>query len=686
MVVEEYKVENLSCATCSAKIESEIATLPEVQSVNLDIFTQKLTIQYKTKLPKALDRLNSIANSIEPGSRFHQSQESLASNAERNKWLVLSLGILLLLLSNLVPDIARIPLLLLSYLAVGHRVAYSAIKKTISFRVLDEHFLMTIATFGALYLGQYTEAIAVMFLYEIGQYFESLSVKKSRKSLQNILALKPEKAHLLENGSVVNKRLAEVNTGDMILIKPGERIPLDGVVQKGESSLDTSSLTGEPEPMYVTQGSAVFGGFVNGNGLLEVLVTKSEAESTVSRILKLIEGAAQRKSQTEQFITRFARVYTPVVVISALALLIIPLLMGGTLDTWLPRALIFLIVSCPCALVISIPLTFYIGIGIAARKGIIFKGSVFLDSLRKTKHFVFDKTGTLTTGKMQLAEVVSGTEPEQLVLAALICERNSNHPLALAVKNHADVPLKEANYTLYKETSGKGIHAIYKGSSYHTGSLEFMLEMGYEVEDPDTDKTLIHSGKDGVYLGYITFTDEIKSGMKEALKQLKTLRVEKLSLLSGDRLEKVQAVARELDLDSYAAKLAPEHKVSGLESMMKESKGFTAYVGDGLNDAPVLARADIGIAMGEIGNQASIEIADIVLLNDKPEQLTTAFKLSQRTHSIAVQNISIALGIKVLVMILGAFGLSSLWEAVIADVGVTLIAIFNSMRLAKVRI
>jgi Cd2+/Zn2+-exporting ATPase len=686
MVVEEYKVENLSCATCSAKIESEIATLPEVQSVNLDIYTQKLTIQYKTKLPKALERLNRIAESIEPGSRFHQSQEQLASNAERNKWLLMSFGILLFILAGFVPEFARIPLLFASYIAIGHRVAYSAIKKTISLRVLDEHFLMTIATVGALYLGQYTEAIAVMFLYEIGQYFEGLSVKKSRTSLQKILSLKPEQAHVLEAGAIVNKRLAEVNIGDFIVVKPGERIPLDGVVRKGESALDTSSLTGEPEPMYVSKGTAVFGGFVNGSGLLEVQVTKSEAQSTVSRILKLIEGAAQRKSQTEQFITRFARIYTPVVVISALALLIIPLLLGGALATWLPRALIFLIVSCPCALVISIPLTFYIGIGIAARKGIIFKGSVFLDNLRKVKHFVFDKTGTLTSGKMQVAEIVSGIDPEQLLAAALICEQSSNHPLAIAMKNYADKPFKDSNYSLYKETPGKGIHTIYKGVSYHTGSLDYLLEMGYVADEPDTDQTLIHSGKEGIYLGYITFTDEIKSGMKEALRELRSLGVSKLSLLSGDRQEKVLSVANELGLDSYAARLVPENKVSGLETMMQGSKGLTAYVGDGLNDAPVLARADIGIAMGEIGNQASIEIADIVLLNDKPEQLTAAFKLSQRTHSIAIQNISLALGIKIVVMILGAFGLSNLWEAVIADVGVTLMAIFNAMRLTKVRI
>lgn len=686
MVLEEYRVENLSCATCSAMIESEIASLSTVQSVNLDYIAQKLTIHYYTKPPKALERLNKIANAIEPGTKIHQSSEALASQNQYKKWIPIALGVLLYIFASLFISTNQVYFFLLAYLLVGLRVGHSAIRKLFTLRVFDEHFLMTIATVGAVYLGQYSEAIAVMLLYEIGQYFEGLSVNKSRSSLKKMLALKPEKAHVMVLGQILDKRLAEVKVNDTILVQPGERIPLDGVVQKGESSVDTSSLTGESEPLFVKDKSMVFGGFLNGDGLLEILVSKIEAESTVSRILKLIEDAAKRKSRTEQFITRFAKVYTPLVVTLALLLFLIPVVSGASIRIWLPRALIFLIISCPCALVISIPLTYYIGIGIAAKRGIIFKGSVFLDNLRRVKTLVFDKTGTLTTGNMQVEEIVATTDAEELMRAACICELRSNHPLARALRDSVQIPVVNSDYSSYKETPGKGISAVYSGISYHTGSIEYLRDQGYSVMEPNTENTLIHVGKAGVYLGFISFSDEIKVGMITAIKQLRTNGISHFSVLSGDRIAKVKSVAAELDLDSFQAKLAPGLKVQGLEKLMQSSKGLTAFVGDGLNDAPVLARADIGIAMGEIGNQASIEIADVVLLNDRPEQLTAAFRLSKATYRIAVQNISLALGVKVAVMILGAFGLSNLWEAVIADVGVTLAAIFNAMRLYRIRI
>ncbi len=687
MQIEEYTIENLNCASCAAKIVDSISALPEVKSANLDFVSKKLLVQYSSISSKALIRLNQVAESVEPGTKILDISSPTTNKAFETRWPMIGLGLSIFIVASVFETHLQTPLFLAAYVLCGFRVALSAIRKLFKARVFDEHFLMTIATIGAVYLNQYMEAILVMVLYEIGQHLEGLSVNKSRKSLKNILAIQTEYAHIITDDGIIDHKLSLVSIGDIIRIMPGERIPLDGIVTKGESSLDGSSLTGESDPIFASRDTLVYGGFINGGGLLEVKVQKTEADSTVSRIMMLIENAGKRKSQTEQFITKFAKVYTPIVVMMALLLFVIPVAFGASISVWLPRALIFLIVSCPCALVISIPLTYYIGIGIAAKKGIIFKGSIYLDNLRRVKTLVFDKTGTLTDGNLSIAEVLSSpdTDEETLKAVLFICESNSNHPLAAAIKKTWNYDVDPRLITHSNELPGKGIEMIYANDRLVCGTSDYLGSIGIITLDPHNDQTLIHVAKNGQYLGYVGFVDQIKPGIEQAVKFLRKFGVKHFSMLSGDRLSKAQHIARIIGLDSYYANLLPENKIEKLETLMQDQLPMTAYVGDGLNDAPALIRSDIGIAMGEIGNQASIENADVVLLNDKAEQLTNAFQISRKTHLIASQNIAIALGIKVLVMILGAFGLSSLWEAVIADVGVTLIAIVNAMRLARTR-
>ncbi len=687
MTIKEYDIENLNCAHCSAKIEDEIGNLAEVSSVNLDYMNKKLIIQYSEQVENALERLNIIASKIEPGVQIYDTDTVAREQKTSYSRYLIGLGIAIAIPAVLIPGTFSVYLMIAAWALVGHRVIINAVRKLMQVQVLDENFLMSIAGAGALFLGEHIEALAVMLLYEFGQYWEDRAVERSRSLIKRMLSVKPELAHHVQDGKQVDKKLSQIEIGNVLLVYPGEKVPLDGVVIKGESSVDTSSLTGEAEPVPVGIGSTVLGGFINRGGLIEMEVSHTESESTVSRIMKLIENAAARKSNTEKFITRFAKWYTPIVVGAAVLLVLIPALMGASLSVWLPRALIFLIVSCPCALVISVPLTYYIGIGLAARRGVIFKGSAYLDSLRLAKTFVFDKTGTLTTGKMKPSGMhpEPGIDPEELKLAIFRAEHSSNHPLALAVKDAFAYPFDSRQIEELSEIPGKGISMVYAGDTLLAGSYQFLKDLGYVLADQSQGQTAIHAVENERYLGFISFADEVKPGMKEALIELKNEGVERSVMLSGDREAKAKQIAQQLGLDAYHADLLPNHKLSKLEELMADRGGKTVYVGDGLNDAPVLARADIGIAMGEIGNAASIESADIVLLNDKPEQLVKAVNISKLSYNVVVQNIVLALGIKVLVMILGAVGLGKLWEAVIADVGVTLLAIFNALRLSRIK-
>ena len=686
MVVKEYSIDNLHCAQCSLKIEKEIGSLSGVSLANLDFVNKKLTVHYEADSVPDITLLNRVAEDIEPGVSILEPG-AVQTTPKRSLYPYLAGGGLILLLIGYLPLIGspyREISAILAYLVIGYRVLLAAGKNLVKARFLDENFLMGIATIGALYLGEYTEAVAVMLLYEIGQYWESRAVEKSRSRINKTLAQKPDKARIYKDGTDLEIPIENVHIGDVIRVFAGERIPLDGEVFSGESSVDTSSLTGEAEPLAVSPGAMVYGGYFNGSGLLEIKVTGTVATSTISRITNLIESAASRKSETEKFITSFAKWYTPAVVFSAILLVLIPVLLGHELSVWLPKALIFLISSCPCALVISIPLTYYIGIGLAARHGVIFKGSAFMDALRKTKTFVFDKTGTLTTGKLKPISshpVASSSDPE-LWETIYRCEYSSNHPLAQAVKDHATYAYDPALISEFNEFPGLGIKMVYAGDSYLAGSA-FLLERFGFIPAKDIVQTSIHAVKNDIYLGYVCFADELRPGMLEAIDSLKHQGITHTVMLTGDKRQKAETIAQELGLDRYYAELLPEQKVESVEKLLQERKGILCYAGDGLNDAPVLARADIGIAMGGLGSAASIESADIVLMNDKPEQLVKALELSRLSYCFVVQNLVLALGIKTLVMTLGVAGIGTLWEAVIADVGVTVLAVLNSLRMAK---
>jgi len=683
MVIEEYDVHNLDCPDCGAKIEAEINNLEEVESANLDFINKRLTIEYIEKVDNPLKRLNAIASKIDPDIQFTLAGWE-EGQSENKPWFII-LAILLLTFSLFLSAPFSSILGIIAYLIAGHKVIKKALKEIASRQIFTENFLMTLATLGALYLGELIEASAVMILYEIGLYGESRAIAKSRKNLQSLLMLKPEKAHLKTESGIEDQKLNTIQKDQIILVYAGERIPLDGVVIKGESTVDTSSLTGEAIPVFVEPKSTVFAGFLNGGGILEIQAQNTEAESMVSRIIKLIENASSKKSDTEKFMTRFARYYTPAVVLAAVLVFVIPVILGYNYTIWLQRALIFLVVSCPCALVISIPLTYYIGIGKSAKTGIIFKGSIYLDLLNRVKTLIFDKTGTLTTGELRIAEIKTAPDIDQdeLQLSTWLCEWTSSHPFAKAIKKAFSYKFEPSKVDAFSEFPGKGILLVYNKDRYLCGSEIFLQSFGFINLLDAGDYSVVHTVKNDIYLGCISFVDELKPGMKEVVKTLKQMGIKHLSVLSGDRIPKVEKVAKELDLDSFYASLTPESKLTKLEEIINSSKDKVAYCGDGLNDAPVLARADVGIAMGKIGAQASIETADVVLLNDKPEQLKSAFSISKQTNKIVWQNIFLALSIKMLVMILGVAGLAQLWEAVIADVGVILLVFFNPLRKMK---
>ncbi|HNX02978.1 MAG TPA: heavy metal translocating P-type ATPase [Candidatus Cloacimonas sp.] len=683
MVIEEYDVHNLDCPDCSSKIETAINNLEEVESANLDFISKRLTIEYIEKVDNPLKRLNAIAAKIDPEVQF--TLVGRESEQEGKKPWFIIIAILILTVSLFFGSPVSIVLGIAAYLIAGHRVIKKAIREIASRQVFTENFLMTLATIGAIILNEFMEAAAVMILYEIGLYLESGAIARSKKNLQSLLALKPEIAHLKTEKGIEDLKLKTIKKEQIILVYAGERIPLDGIVLKGESTVDTSSLTGEAIPVFVEPKSTVFAGFLNGGGILEIQVQNTETESMVSRIIKLIENASAKKSDTEKFMTRFARYYTPAVVLAAVLVFLIPTLLGYSYTVWLKRALIFLVVSCPCALVISIPLTYYIGIGKSAKRGIIFKGSIYLDLLNRVKTLIFDKTGTLTTGDLRIANLKTapGIDPEELKLSTWLCEWTSSHPFAKAIKNAFSYKFDAKAVEALSEYPGKGVLLVYDKNRYLCGSEIFLQSFGFVNFLDAGDNSVVHTVKNNIYLGCISFTDELKPGMKEALQALKRRGIKNLIMLSGDRLPKVESVAQELGLDGFFAALTPESKLAKLEEIINTGKNKVAYCGDGLNDAPVLARADVGIAMGKIGAQASIETADVVLLNDKPEQLESAFSIARETNNLVWQNIILALSIKILVMALGIAGLANLWEAIIADVGVTLLVIFNSLRIMK---
>lgn len=584
-------------------------------------------------------------------------------------------------------------LFMIPYLIVGWDIIYRAVRNISHGQVFDENFLMCIATFGALGVKEYSEAVAVMLFYQIGELFQSYAVNRSRQSISAMMDICPEYANIEEDGKIKQVDPDDVEIGTEIVIKAGERVPLDGVVVSGTSFVDTSALTGESVPREVTEGSEIINGCVNGSGLLKVRTTKEFDDSTVAKILELVENASSKKAHVENFITKFAKYYTPIVVCAAVVLAFLPpIILGGGFAEWIQRACIFLVISCPCALVISVPLGFFGGIGAASKQGVLVKGSNYLEALSEMKTIVFDKTGTLTKGEFVVSEVIpNGWEKEGLLEVAALAEGYSDHPISAALKKaYEEAELGELSMDRVEqaeEIAGHGIKAKIDGRVVYAGNAKLMEEKGVEYEPCTVPGTVVYLAAEKEFLGTIVISDTVKPEAKRAIAQLKQSGVKKTVMLTGDRKDVGEAVAESLGIDEVYTDLLPGDKVDKVEALLGElgEKEKLGFVGDGINDAPVLSRADIGIAMGSMGSDAAIEAADVVLMDDNILKISSIMRIAGKTLQIVHQNIVFALGVKVLVLILGALGMANMWEAVFADVGVSVIAILNSMRTLKVK-
>ena len=584
---------------------------------------------------------------------------------------------------------AELGVYLVCYAVIGWDIVWKAITNILHGQVFDENFLMTIATVGALILGEHSEGVAVMLFYQVGEWFQSYAVSKSRRSITSLMDIRPDYANIEQGGKLVQVDPEDVKIGDTIIVKPGERVPLDGKIIKGSSTLDTSALTGESMPREVEAGMEVISGCINQTGILTIQTTKAFGESTVAKILDLVENASDKKGKMENFITRFARYYTPVVVFAALALAILPpLVTGQAFSIWIYRALTFLVISCPCALVISIPLSFFGGIGGASKIGVLVKGSNYLEALAYTETVVFDKTGTLTKGSFAVTEIhANGMEDEELLELAAYAEDYSNHPISLSIQKAYGKKIDNSRITDVQEIAGHGVQAVIDGMTVLAGNAKLMEREHISYTAPNAIGTVVYVAFDGRYAGCIVIADEVKADAPAAIKELKAAGIRRTVMLTGDADAVGQDVAHRLGLDRAYTELLPADKVDRVEELLaqKSDKGMLAFVGDGINDAPVLARADVGIAMGALGSDAAIEAADVVLMTDEPSKIAAIMQIARKTIRISNENIVFALGVKFLVLILGAVGRANMWAAVFADVGVSVIAILNAIRAMRVK-
>ena len=706
-VTKVYLLKGLDCPNCSAKIEKEVGELDGVTSSTVNLMNETLTVQAGTSVAASLlDTVTTIVHSHEPDVEVSEKQleatapvkkdeKAAVYNDEDKKRtirlavgaVVYAIGMALTVFAKL-PTLAELAFLIVAYVILGWDVVWQAVKNITRGQVFDEHFLMSVSTIGAFAIGEYPEAVAVMLFYQVGEFFQSLAVKRSRKSISDLMDIRPDSATVKRNGVLQVVSPESVAVGEIIVVKPGEKIPLDGIVVDGESMLDTKALTGESVPKSIRKGDEALSGCINQSGLLTLKVTKSFGESTVSKIIDLVENASARKAPTENFITTFARYYTPVVVGMAAVLAIIPpLVLGGGWSEWLRRGFVFLIVSCPCALVISIPLTFFGGIGAASKRGVLVKGSNYLEALNKVSVVVFDKTGTLTKGVFEVANIIpaAGYQKEQVLEYAAQAESYSNHPIAKSILATYGKPIDQKQFSGFEEISGHGISVMVQGKKVLAGNSKLMESEKIAYAACDAAGTKFYVAADGSYVGCILIADEVKPDSKCAIAELKKIGVEKTVMLTGDDERIGKSVADELGLDAYYAQLLPDQKVEKLEMLDKQKRQGSklAFVGDGINDAPVLARADVGIAMGGLGSDAAIEAADVVLMTDEPSKLVEAIDVAKATKRIVMQNIVIALGIKSVFLVLGALGMAGMWEAVFGDVGVTIIAVLNAMRILK---
>lgn len=699
-----FILKGLDCPNCSAKIEKEVGELAGVSSSSINLMKQSLTISVEEDaLSLVTKQIETIVHSHEPDVTVTEyiaessvSTQETKSEDYNNKIRIIRLiaGALIFISGIISNEFINVSLpvylifLVLAYIILGGDVVIKAIKNITKGRIFDENFLMSLSTIGAFVIGEYPEAVAVMLFYQIGEYFQDLAVNRSRKSIANLMNIRPDFATVLRNGEQTIVSPKTVSIGEMIVVKPGEKIPLDGIILEGDSMLDTKALTGESVPRTVHKGDEALSGCVNQNGVLTIQVTKAFGESTVSKIIELVENASSRKAPTENFITTFARYYTPVVVIFALILAVAPpLLFNAEWIEWIHRAFVFLVISCPCALVISIPLTFFGGIGAASKHGVLVKGSNYLESLNNVSTVVFDKTGTLTKGVFKVTEIVpdNGFTVDRILEYGAKAEIYSNHPIAKSIIAAYEKDVDGTNITDYKEISGYGISVTVDNKKILAGNSKLMTAEQIHYRPCNKAGTKVYVAVDGKYAGCILITDEIKEDSKRAIAELKRIGIEKTVMLTGDDEMIGKAVSRKLGLDEYYAQLLPNQKVLKLEELdsQKPLKSKLAFIGDGINDAPVLARADVGIAMGGIGSDAAIEAADVVLMTDEPSKLVEAIEVAKATKHIVIQNIVLALTVKVIFMVLGAFGIAGMWEAVFGDVGVALIAVMNAMRTLK---
>lgn len=696
----KLRLAGLDCANCAAKIERAVNAMPEVEEASVTFSTETLLVDAKPSSDREalIEAITAIVKKLEPevavvemktGMKQPEPEAKPQSFFRQNAKLLIGIGFFIAGIILQAESYVFI-LFLISFLLIGGEVVYSAIRNVLQGEWFDETFLMSVATIGAFAIGDYKEGVAVMLFYQIGELFQSYAVNRSRKSIGSLMNIRAEYATVVRNGKEMRVDPENVMIGEMILIKPGERVPLDGILTEGETSLDTSALTGESLPRDAQSGDEILAGMVNLSGVVQVKVTKEFGESTVSRILELVENASSKKAPIERFITKFARVYTPTVVIAAILVAVIPpfLLQMGSFEVWLYRALTFLVVSCPCAMVISIPLGLFAGIGGASRQGILVKGGNFLEILKDVDTVVFDKTGTLTQGTFSVTRIQPvHADADSLLQLAAYGEAYSNHPIARSIVAAYGQPIDNKKIRNYKEISGQGVEVEFSGRKLALGNTKLMQAQGLDCPAVEEIGTIIHVAQEGEYLGWLVISDVIKNTSAAAISQLKQAGVRNTVMLTGDNRKVAEAVAAQIGIDTVYAQLLPQDKVEQVETLLAaqpEGKKL-AFVGDGINDAPVLARADLGVAMGGVGSDAAIEAADIVLMKDDPAALATAIQISRKTHAILRQNIVFSLAIKIGVLILTLFGKSNMWMGVFADVGVTLLAILNSMRALKVQ-
>ena len=702
---KEFILQGLTCANCAGKIEDEVSRLDGIRKVSVSLVTSVLALTLCDSYSSDITGIiKSVVHSHEPDVVVIDRDDRSADGSHCDSHAVdngqgrLSHKIVLIIVGafifaagvvaeRVVVGNFYVPasLFIASYIVLGGKVVFRALRNLARGRIFDEYFLMSLATIGAFAIGVFSEAVAVMLFYQVGEYFQEAAVRKSKKSIIGLMDIRPDYANVKRNGNVTKVDPETVNIGEHILVKPGEKIPLDGVVVEGEGMLDTKTLTGESQPRSVRPGDTALSGCVSQNALLMIEVTKPFGESTVSKIIDLVENASGNKARTEDFITKFSRYYTPVVVIlAALLATVPPLVLGGGWAAWINRALVFLVISCPCALVISIPLGFFGGIGSASRNGILVKGGNYLEALNDLDIVVFDKTGTLTKGVFEVTRIygANGYTEAQVLEIAAYAESYSNHPIALSIGKAYDQTVEKERLRDYTEIAGYGVCVKLDGKKILAGNGKLMENKSISFDEPDDIGTKVYIACGGLYAGCIVISDEVKPDSRNTIIGLKAKGVRKTVMLTGDHGKIAEKIGKDISIDEVYAELLPHEKVEKLELIdaSKRQKGKLAFVGDGINDAPVLARADIGIAMGGLGADAAIEAADVVLMNDNPSGLVTAIDIARSTRRIVWQNIVFALGVKGIVLLLGAFGIATMWEAVFADVGVALLAVLNATR------